>query len=314
MKAFRKELAAGTATLEKDITMSELFDRLMAEVYAPKLRSSTLVQYEGLVKNHLRPLRDVRLSRLTVTVIDPILRDTSKGRRTREMVRRFLITSLNHAVRIGLAKENVAKRTLPVGGEAKLVGGLSAAEVRAILAHAPNPLVKTAFRTQVELGLRVGELLGLHRGDLNPAEKTVMIRQQIQRDRRSKKLVLGPLKTAKSRRTLPVSDSLLNEITEVMTESEFIFPSETGGPLEPRNYNRALTQAAKKAGVGHVSSHRLRHSYASWALGLGVDIAIISRALGHTQISTTMRYAAATPEVIRQGNDLLSAMLDDRSL
>jgi len=309
LKVFRQELAAGTAQLEKDITMSELFDRLMAEVYGPKLRSSSITQYEGLIRNHLRPIQDAKLSKLTVQAIDEIIRDKSKGRRTREMVRRFLITSLNHAVRLGLVKENVARRTLPIGGEAKVVGGLSADEVRAILAKTTSPTFRTAFRTQVELGLRVGELLGLEWADLDEHTKIVSIQRQIQRDRRTKKLVVGPLKTAKSRRVLPVSDSLLAELRALERNSRYIFASEVGGPLEPRNYNRALTIAAKRAGVGHVSSHRLRHSYASWALGLGVDIAIISRALGHTQISTTMRYAAATPDVIRQGNDRVAALL-----
>ena len=310
LKAFRNELAAGKANLDRDLTVGELFDRLFADVYTPKLRSSTVVQYESMVRNHLRPLRDARLSKLTVQALEEILRDKSKGRRTREMLRRLLICSLGHACRMGLVKENIARRTLPIGGQAKLVSGLSANEVRAILAHATSPVLRLAFRTQVELGLRVGELLGLDWDDLDEADKTISIRQQVQRDRRTKKLVLGQLKTAKSRRVLPISEALLVELRMLERTCTFIFPSEVAGPMEPRNYNRALALAAKRANVGQVSSHRLRHSYASWALGLGVDIAIISRALGHTQISTTMRYAAATPDVIREGNDRLASMLN----
>jgi hypothetical protein len=44
LKTFRNELAAGKAIIEKDISVGELFDRLFAEVYTPKLRSSTVVQ------------------------------------------------------------------------------------------------------------------------------------------------------------------------------------------------------------------------------------------------------------------------------
>ena len=265
-----------------------------------------------MVRNHLRPIKNAKLSKLTVQALEEILRDKTIGRRTREMLRRLLICSFGHACRLGLTRENIAKKTLPVGGQAKLVSGLSADEVRAILSNASSPLLRLAFRTQVELGLRVGELLGLDWNDLDESDKTIVIRQQVQRDRRTKKLVLGPLKTAKSRRVLPVSEGLLDELRTLKRTCAFIFPSDVAGPMEPRNYNRALSQAAKRANVGHVCSHRLRHSYASWALGLGVDIAIISRALGHTQISTTMRYAAATPDVIRQGNDRLAEMLSTK--
>lgn len=313
LKAFRKELAAGTASGSKDITMGQLFEKLEKEVFEPRLRSSTVAQYQSLIVNHLKPLKHVRLSRLTVDVIEEILRDETKGRRTREMLRRFLIMSLNHAVRLGLTRENVARRALPVGGQAKIVNGLSAEAVRAILAATPNVTYKAAFRTQVELGLRVGELLGIQVRDVNWEEATVIIQHQLQRDRRENRLGLRPLKTAKSRRILPISPELLGILKALRSTGPFLFASENDGPLEPRNYNRALAFYAKKAGVGHVSSHQLRHSYASWALGLGVDIGIISRALGHSQISVTMRYATATPEVIRACNVKVAQLLDTRS-
>jgi integrase len=267
LKAFRKELTAGTATVTKDITLGKLLDRLMAEVFEPKLRSSTVVQYQGLITNHLTPLRDVRLSKMTADVLEEIFRDKSKGRRTREMLRRFLIMSLNHAIRLGLVRENIARRTLPVGGQPKLVNGLSLAEIKAILAAASNPTIRTAFRTQVELGLRVGELLGMHWCDIDWEARTVSIERQLQRDRRTSQLILGPLKTAKSRRVLPLSDNLMYELRPLQGTGHFVFSSEVSGPIEPRNYNRSLSIASKRAGVGHVSSHRLRHSYASWVGG-----------------------------------------------
>lgn len=61
--------------------------------------------------------------------------------------------------------------------------------------------------------------------------------------------------------------------------------------------------AAKAAGLGHVATHRLRHSYALWLIGSGLDIAVISKAMGHPQISVTMTYAQAAVETIRTAND-----------
>lgn len=55
--------------------------------------------------------------------------------------------------------------------------------------------------------------------------------------------------------------------------------------------------ACRAAGVGHVRVHDLRHTYASWLLQSGVDLAEVGRLLGHTSPLTTQRYAhlAETP-------------------
>lgn len=50
-------------------------------------------------------------------------------------------------------------------------------------------------------------------------------------------------------------------------------------------------RARVSAGMEHVNFHDLRHSCASIMLGLGVDLYTISKVLGHSNVSTTQRYA-----------------------
>ena len=50
-------------------------------------------------------------------------------------------------------------------------------------------------------------------------------------------------------------------------------------------------RARVKAGMEYANFHDLRHSCASIMLGLGVDLYTIGKILGHTNISTTQRYA-----------------------
>lgn len=297
-------------TLPKDVRLGSLFDHLIETVYQGRVRSSTLNLYKGLFRNHLHVVRDVFVQRLTPSLLDELFGDRSKGLRTRQLLRRVMIGFLNHAVRLGYITDNPAKKTLPVSGQSRIVEPLTSQEVRAILEATQSQVHRAAFRTQVELGLRVGELLGIRWPDIKTQARTVTIRQQLLRDRVTGELDLATLKTHKSTRTLPLTDELMAIIDALPRCGVFVFTSTTGGPLDPRNYNRALSKAAKKAGIGHVSSHRLRHSYATWALGLGVDIAIISRAMGHSSISMTARYAAATPEVIRKANERVAQLLD----
>lgn len=64
---------------------------------------------------------------------------------------------------------------------------------------------------------------------------------------------------------------------------------------------RVNWQAARKAaGLDHVRFHDLRHTYASWLAQKNVSMGTIGVLLGHTQASTTRRYAHLSPDSLRR--------------
>lgn len=65
----------------------------------------------------------------------------------------------------------------------------------------------------------------------------------------------------------------------------------------------------KKAGLEHVRIHDLRHTYASNAIMNGIDIVVVGRLLGHSQIQTTMRYAHLADEPVRKAAARVSGVL-----
>lgn len=61
--------------------------------------------------------------------------------------------------------------------------------------------------------------------------------------------------------------------------------------IDESNFTRSLSRAAQAAGLRkRVTSHCLRHSYATHMLNAGVDIRSIQKLLGHTDVRTTMIY------------------------
>ena len=66
-----------------------------------------------------------------------------------------------------------------------------------------------------------------------------------------------------------------------------MFATSTGGPLDSRNVTQTLQVALARAGIPRCRFHDLRHAYATIMLGAGVDLAIVSKSLGHSNLSTT---------------------------
>lgn len=58
-------------------------------------------------------------------------------------------------------------------------------------------------------------------------------------------------------------------------------------------------------GIDDVRLHDLRHSFASIAVAGGLSLPIIGTLLGHTQTSTTARYAHLADDPLRQANDMI---------
>jgi len=72
-------------------------------------------------------------------------------------------------------------------------------------------------------------------------------------------------------------------------------------PLTTRQLNRAVHEAAAAAGIAkRVTSHTLRHSFATHLLERKVDIRVIQVLLGHKRLETTSIYAHVATDLLRE--------------
>jgi site-specific recombinase XerD len=135
----------------------------------------------------------------------------------------------------------------------------------------------------VRAGLRVSEVVALRGRDVEASERKgqVVIR-------RGKGL---------KERTVPLSRRARLELAEYEKArpsfaADRLFVSKTGNPLTARDVQRLVADARIKAGIqGEVTPHILRHTFATRALQqANVDLATLSRILGHDNLTTTARY------------------------
>lgn len=79
-----------------------------------------------------------------------------------------------------------------------------------------------------------------------------------------------------------------------------VFTNQRGDRLTARDAWDVVDRAARAAGLGRVSPHTLRHSYATHLLEGGADLRSVQELLGHTSLATTQLYTHVTSDHLRR--------------
>ena len=141
-------------------------------------------------------------------------------------------------------------------------------------------------------------MLGLKREDIDPEQGIIHVRRQVARI--DGEIVEAPLKTKNSYRALSIGADAVEILKEQRqkTNSEYVFPSPTGGPMSPDSVLHMLHRVLKRAGLPEIRFHDMRHTFATVALQNGVDIKTVSGMLGHYSAGFTLdTYAHVTTDM-----------------
>lgn len=278
----------------------------LADTLARKtsLRPRTRRSYERTAALHITPyLGPLRVSQLTPDAIDRWLATLTKkgvGSRTIQLARAVLRALLKPALRYGWLASNPAGLAEAPKHERKAIQPLTPEQARTLLDVLGGEWLDPIVRVALSTGLRPGEVLALQWSDVNLTLGSLTVRQTLQRvyavsddTERKTRLQVAPTKTTASRRTIslpPMALEALKAQRELadMLQTEWVFPSANGTPLEPRNVSRAWYRIRVDAGLPHLRLHDLRHSYATFALLLGVPVRTVADALGHAETRTTL--------------------------
>lgn len=177
---------------------------------------------------------------------------------------------------------------------------LRADQVRALL-EAPDATSAVGQRDRALLellyatGARVSEAVSLDVGDVDLVAATALLRGKGSKQR---VVPLGEPACLAVERWLQDGRRELSACPPG-PPPDAVFLQTRGGRLSPRGAYAAVDRAARAAGLGRVSPHTLRHSYATHLLEGGADLRSVQELLGHVALSTTQNYTHVSREHLR---------------
>lgn len=216
LRELRSALAAGLPPVDRRITVGQFLERWLTEVLAARdLSPNTLDNYAWAVRNHIVPaLGGRRLVELSPVEVGRFLRqkrDQGYGGRSVARLHSVLKMALAFGVETGAVLRNVAEIVHGPGGPRVDGRALTPTQAHRLLRVVRGERFEAAVVVMLMLGLRPGETFGLRWADIDLEGRALEVRQTLKKERGC--LLLGPLKTKHSRRSLalpaPVVASLL---------------------------------------------------------------------------------------------------------
>jgi integrase/recombinase XerD len=195
-------------------------------------------------------------------------------------LRFFYLRTLNRKVEIERIPLPRYEKKLPII--------LSKEEVKALLTAPKNLGHRAVLAAMYGTGLRVSEVTRLNVHDLDHGRGVIWVRGG--KGRKDRQVMLAE----------PLHE-VLTAYCRWKCPSEWLFPGgKAGCPLTTKAVFFTCRKAAKLAGIAKpVHPHSLRHAFATHLLDDGVNLVVIQKLLGHSDIKTTARYLHVSDAAIR---------------
>lgn len=276
-------------------TFNELLERF-ERTHMSTIRSGTATRYQVDIKYRIRPFFEFyKLSQITIDRVEEF---------RAKLARELSYKSVNNCLALlkTIFKKAVSWKMLAFNPAAELkllkvehskyAWWDNENDIRKFLAVLANDPYHLAYRLALDLGMRLGEIIGLSKADVNLERCQIHIhRQWLEKERR--------YGSTKQNRERFVSFDPNSELAQLLKEGiarsphdEAIITTSIGGRLSGRKLSGYhFKRAIVKAGVPVIRFHDLRHTFASWFMIKNDDIWALKGILGHADVQTTQKYA-----------------------
>lgn len=326
----------GALEIESTVRLDEYMKYFLEEVHRPTVSPNTHTVSAQYVRNYLYPYSVCarRLKDLTAGDLQKYFNQLSEwvspltkrplAPATVERLSRVITAALNHAFNSQLIARNPMRNVIRPSRRANRARrrALSREDLTEFLAYVDRSgewwlkKLGPVYHLAAETGFRPEEYLALQWKDcrLESDPATVTVERVVVELKDGGGWSFADPKTAKSARTLPVTEELkerLKRHREVVAELrrragdkwieyDLVFAARFGGPVKQDVTERVFRKVCDELGweKGRYCVYALRHTMASLALLGNLNLKVVSERLGHTSIRTTADvYAHVTPSL-----------------
>ena len=301
-----------------NMTVDQWWHHWLESFKMAQLKPSSLynykMYYERFIKAYLGEIRLSNVKPIHCQMVLNKMSDNGNSNETISKVRSNMFSFFKSAEENNLISKNpITSSVNSEGVEKKEKNILEREEQQRLLKELKKCFHYNVFAFVLQTGLRVGEVAGLKWEDIDFKNKVLYVRRNVLYIGKPKKHIIGTPKTAKSIRTIPLTQTaidILHNQKRVQNEREknkpikmetygYVFKTSEGNFLVDSNLNDCLYRYCKKANVKQVSMHCLRHTFATRCIEAGMRPKTLQKILGHSNISMTMNlYVHVSEEAI----------------
>ena len=287
-------------SLENQVTISNDVPtvRSLVEQYRVEkmpTRFSTRRSYEAWLRNYIVPRWGAcNISAVQARPVELWLQSLTLAPKSKTAIRGLLRILWDFAMWRGdIPTQRNPMELVTVKGASKRIRkprSLTVEEFQGFMCHLNEPF-RTIALLCVSFGLRISECLALRWSDVDWLNGKLTVERGIVRQH------VDDVKTAGSQKQMNVDGGLLEvlkqwkQTTQFSAPEDWIFASPVQLGRLPWSYPfvlRVFGKAASDAGIAHVSTHTMRHTYRSWLDAVGTPIAVQQKLMRHADIRTTM--------------------------
>lgn len=260
----------------------------------PNVETATATTYKRQLDLHILPaLGELAVEDITTDHIQALFNGIAGAKATKDKVRMVLNQILDAAVEDGIIPQNPVKsRRVKITGKASTpTAPYSVEQMRYLVQHlgdVQNPVDRAYLALQALHPMRLEEVLGLRREDIETENMAIHIRRAVTHPTRNQPEI-KETKTGASVRTIGLSALALPHLLQNVASGEFIFGG--SAPLSYTQVRRMCNRIKKDTGfTENITPLRFRTTVLTDPYDQTKDIKLAQTAAGHTTSAMTLKH------------------------
>ena len=344
LEKYKNGLNSGLTNDYDRLTLGNVCKLWLFEKVKNTVKPSTFEKYEGVYRLYVKPspLYPIKLKDLKGLDIQRYYNDLFNSGKSTNVIKnldKLLKSFFNYCIDEGYIIRNYCMGksiTIPEKNSVNEnkkddITVFTVDEQEQFINAVQNHRLKALFLLDLGTGLREGEILGLKWNDIDFENCTVSVKRAIKGvtlikgNKRQYHLIEQTPKTKNSIRTIPFPENLVPILKKhrlqqkeerikagsAYTKNDYIFCTELGLPIDPRNLRRSYERVLKKYNIPYKKFHSLRHTFATRLFENGVPLKTVQMLLGHSNINITANiYTHVMPPEKFKAIDKINSIFD----